>query len=125
MGFLVATIYRKPIFNFMAASSIVFNEHYELVMSRYPDGYFDIGVCDIPYGIGVGNMAYLNEVKKTVTQKNGSKTVVKAKQRYAKKDWDSKPPPQEYFDELQRVSKEQIIFGMALASAGTKLHIAQ
>lgn len=31
---------------------------------------------------------------------------------YSLKEWDKEPPPQAYFDELKRVSKEQIIFGI-------------
>lgn len=69
-------------------------------------------ICDIPYGINVGNMAYLNETKKTITQKNGSKTMVKSKVIYDKMDWDMSIPGQEYFDELCRISKNQIIFGV-------------
>jgi site-specific DNA-methyltransferase (adenine-specific) len=94
------------------SSSTVFNEDCSAVMARYPNGYFDLAVCDVPYGIGVGKMAYLNEVKKTVTQKNGSKSMVKAKQLYTEKEWDKEPPPQSYFDELRRVSKHQIVFGI-------------
>ena len=35
-----------------------------------PDKWFDLAVCDVPYGIGVGNMAYLSEMSTTVKQKN-------------------------------------------------------
>jgi site-specific DNA-methyltransferase (adenine-specific) len=93
--------------------STVFNEDCMTVMARYPDGYFDIATCDIPYGIGVGKMAYLKEVKKTVRQKNGTKlNGNRNKEVYTQKEWDKEPPPQSYFDELRRVSKHQIIFGI-------------
>lgn len=36
-----------------AKNSVVFNEDCMAVMARYPDRYFDVAVCDIPYGIGV------------------------------------------------------------------------
>lgn len=95
------------------ASSTVYNQHYSSVMSKYPDGYFDLAVCDIPYGIGVGKMAYLKEVKTTVRQKNGTKlNGNRNKEVYTQKEWDKEPPPQSYFDELRRVSKHQIIFGI-------------
>ena len=41
-------------------------------MARYPDGYFNLAVCDVPYGIDLGNMAFLKETKTTVKQKKRS-----------------------------------------------------
>ncbi len=83
------------------------------VMSRYPDGYFDLSLVDIPYGINVGKMAYLKETKTTTKQKNGNRlNGNKNKKVYTQKDWDIKPPEQSYFNELRRVSKHQIIFGV-------------
>lgn len=93
--------------------SIVFNEDCMIGLKRFTDGYFDLAICDIPYGINVGKMAYLSETKTTVKQKNGTRlNPNKTKQTYTKKDWDEKPPNQAYFDELKRVSKHQIIFGI-------------
>lgn len=93
--------------------SSVFNEDCIFGMKRFEDEYFDLAICDIPYGINVGNMAYLKETKTTVKQKNGNKlNPNKNKKVYTQKDWDNKPPNQEYFDELKRISKEQIIFGV-------------
>lgn len=95
-----------------AQPSTVYNASWENVRS-YPDGYFDLAICDIPYGIGVGKMAYLKEVKHEVTQKNGKKlNANRNKKPYTAKNWDSEPPTQAYFDELRRVSKHQIIFGI-------------
>jgi site-specific DNA-methyltransferase (adenine-specific) len=95
------------------AESFVFHEDCMVGLKRFPDGYFDLAICDIPYGIGVGNMAYLKEVSTTVRQKNGTRmNGNKNKKPYTQKQWDSEPPTQEYFDELKRVSKEQIIFGI-------------
>jgi len=56
-----------------APSSVVFNEDYMAGLKRFPDGYFDLAICDIPYGINVGQMAYLRETKTTVKQKNGTR----------------------------------------------------
>lgn len=84
-----------------------------LGMRRYPDGYFDIAICDVPYGIGVGKMAYLKEVNTTVKQRNGSRMNGNRNKRvYSEKGWDESAPGQNYFDELRRVSKEQIVFGV-------------
>ena len=93
--------------------SVVFNENCMVGLKRFPDCYFDLAICDIPYGINVGKMAYLKETKTTVKQKNGTRlNGNKNKEVYTQKDWDKEPPTQEYFDELKRVSKEQIIFGI-------------
>lgn len=95
------------------SSNTVFNEDCMTVMARYPDGYFDIATCDIPYGISIGKMAFLKEVKTTVRQKNGTKlNGNRNKKVYTQKEWDKEPPPQSYFEELRRVSKHQIIFGI-------------
>lgn len=97
----------------LVALSTVYLEDCMSLMARYPDNYFDIAVCDIPYGINVGKMAYLKEVKTTVRQKNGTKLNGNSnKEVYTQKEWDKEPPPQEYFNELKRISKHQIIFGI-------------
>ena len=82
------------------------------LMARYSDKYFDVAVIDPEYGINVGNMAYLKEVKTTVTQKNGTKlNANKKKTPYTKKNWDNKPPSDNFFNEIKRVSINQVIFG--------------
>lgn len=110
---LSSTRYIPPFIQANVMHSTVFNEDCMLTMARYPNGYFDLAVCDIPYGIDVGNMAYLKETKTTVKQKNGTRlNGNKNKTPYTQKEWDKEPPSQDYFDELQRVSKQQIIFGV-------------
>jgi len=76
--------------------SEVYNEDCMIGMSRYPDGYFDLAIVDPPYGID-----YAKRKHKTANSKI----------QYIPKDWDIKPPNKEYFDELKRVSKNQIIWG--------------
>lgn len=94
-------------------TSIVFNDDYKNVLPNFRNKYFDIAICDIPYGIDVGNMSFLKETKKTVNQKNGNKlNPYKNKKTYDFEDWDKIPPTQEYFDELKRISHHQIIFGI-------------
>ena len=67
-------------------------------MKQIPDKFFDLAVVDPPYGIhmdggkiGGGKLARPTE--------------------YTKKAWDKHAPDKSYFDELMRVSKNQIIFG--------------
>ena len=93
--------------------SQVFNEDCDSVMGRYSDKYFDWAICDIPYGINVGKMAFLKETGTTVKQKNGSRLNANSnKTPYSRKDWDSAVPGQSYFDEVKRISKNQVIFGV-------------
>lgn len=82
-----------------------------LGMKKYPDQYFDWCIADIPYGINVGNMAFTQETKKTVKQRNGNRLRI-PKDKYALKNWDTEVPDQAYFDEVRRISKNQIIFGV-------------
>ena len=75
-------------------SSIVTNEDCMELMARYPDKYFDLAVVDPPYGI---NFAKTH---------SGNRWIVRES-----KDWDKEIPSAEYFAELRRVSKNQIIWG--------------
>ena len=68
------------------------------VMRDYPDNYFDLAIVDPPYGINVNiNMG---------RRKGGKKSEY---HKFAGGDADS--PPVEYFNELKRVSADQIIWG--------------
>ena len=67
------------------------------IMAGYEDGYFDLAVVDPPYGIGAA---------KRPVQAGKYKRKI-----HNKKDWDSATPNEEYFIELKRVSKNQIIWG--------------
>ena len=65
-------------------------------MATVPDKYFDLAIVDPPYGIG-------DKFKGGKTGKMNFNEIVN-------KGWD-KVPSDEYFNELQRVSKNQIIWG--------------
>ena len=71
-------------------------------MKQYPDKYFDLAVCDPPYGIGFG------EFNRTNKSSNGQR--LKAN-KYKNSNWDDDIPNDEYFMELIRVSKNQIVWG--------------
>jgi site-specific DNA-methyltransferase (adenine-specific) len=79
--------------------SEVTNEDCMEGIARYPDKYFDLAIVDPPYGIGEDGG----------DKKRGTKSIKTP--IYNKKNWDSEPPKIEYFNELLRVSKNQIIFG--------------
>lgn len=93
--------------------SIVYNSKWQEITPKYPDKYFDFVIADIPYGIDVGNMAFIKENKTLVKQKNGAKiNPNKNKIIHEFSDWDKHAPGQDYFDEMVRISKHQIIFGV-------------
>ena len=83
--------------------SEVYNEDCIDVMKRYNDNYFDIAVVDPPYGLDLANMNMgVGKSKKASKIKN---------RKWKPKDWDKETPTADYFDELFRVSKNQIIWG--------------
>jgi site-specific DNA-methyltransferase (adenine-specific) len=73
------------------------------LMARYPDNYFDLAIVDPPYGIDA-------DVKNSTDKMQTKKSATKSK-KYGSQLWDSDIPTDEYFDELKRVSKKQIIWG--------------
>lgn len=68
------------------------------VMSTFPDGYFDLAIVDPPYGINANKFGLGR--RKNAKPRN-----------YKMGDWDSFAPGAEYFQELRRVSKNQIVWG--------------
>jgi site-specific DNA-methyltransferase (adenine-specific) len=63
-------------------------------MKQKPDKFYDLAIVDPPYGIGMG--ASLN---------------VNSKTKFINKNWDNEIPTDEYFEQLFRVSKNQIVWG--------------
>lgn len=73
------------------------NEDNMQLMARYPDRYFDLAIVDPPYGI---DRLHSGGMPKS----SGFKS-------WERKNWDNKIPTKEYFVELFRVSKNQIVWG--------------
>jgi site-specific DNA-methyltransferase (adenine-specific) len=75
--------------------NIVTNEDCMELMARYPDKHFELAIVDPPYG--------LERFKKggSIINKYGSENGI----------WNNEKPNEEYFNELFRVSKNQIIWG--------------
>ena len=69
------------------------NEDNMLMMARYPDNYFELSIVDPPYGINIENSG-------AMFKKFGNT-----------KGWDNLIPKNKYFQEIKRVSKNQIIWG--------------
>lgn len=61
------------------------------IMADIPDNTFDLCLCDPPYGIGISSNP--------------------ARQQHGKKDWDNNIPINKAFEEIARISKNQIIWG--------------
>ena len=61
------------------------------VLKSLPDNAFDLAICDPPYGLSYSKHS--------------------ARNNYISNDWDKNTPSREYFTELFRVSKNQIIWG--------------
>lgn len=72
-------------------------------MAKYPDNHFDLAVVDPPYGLDLANMNMgVGKRKKASKIQN---------RKWKPKDWDKETPTEEYFAQLFRVSKNQIIWG--------------
>jgi site-specific DNA-methyltransferase (adenine-specific) len=63
------------------------------IMAQYPDKYFDLAIVDPPYGIG--------DIRQS-----------KSRNLHSKIKWNNQIPSIEYFNELERVSKNRIIWGI-------------
>ena len=77
------------------ATSEAYNMDCMELMRQYPDKYFDLAVVDPPYGIGANKMQ-LGNGKRKFTEET---------------DWDNAIPTVEYWEQLFRVSKNQIVWG--------------
>lgn len=92
-------------------------------MKQFPDNAFDLAVVDPPYGIGADNFKngagaskdggklYSTAVKMKNRLNTGSGKLKNRLLNQSDCSWDSEPPQKEYFNELFRVSKNQIIWG--------------
>ena len=69
-------------------------------MKDIPDKFFELAIVDPPYGI------------KESAHRNISRTKLAKTKNYKKEIWDMKIPKQEYFQELYRISNNQIIWGI-------------
>jgi len=85
--------------------SINYNEDNMVTMKRFPDGFIDLAIVDPQTGQNEGKR-HVGRVRQ-IKQRNGSFMTVANK--HVVKDWDNEPPTQEYYDELFRISKHQII----------------
>jgi len=76
---------------FFMPTSTVYNIDCLEYLKTVPDKYFELAIVDPPYGINLSSNPF--------------------RQKQEKKNWDSEIPNEEYFNELNRVSSNQIIWG--------------
>lgn len=93
----------RPLLGAVPASE-VFNMDCMAGMGKYPDKYFDLAIVDPPFAVGRGNGNFGRGGKKSAQPKQYRKDLV----NYAEHN---ETPGEEYFSELFRVSKNQIIWG--------------
>jgi len=79
------------------------------LLKNTADNSYDLAILDPEYGIGESKRTQSRPL--TAKQKNGSRLYVSSARKHKVKDWDLKRPSHEYFKQVQRVSKNQIIFG--------------
>jgi site-specific DNA-methyltransferase (adenine-specific) len=85
----------KPVLCAVPSNKVYLEDCIE-ALKRFSDGYFDIAVVDPPYGIGANKMQL----------GNGKKKIYRGEA-----DWDNAIPTAEYWAQLFRVSKNQIVWG--------------
>lgn len=78
----------------------VFNQDCLIGMKEFPDKHFELAIVDPEYGIGMDGQ------KKSIC-----KNPKHNRKEHARKGWDSSIPEEAYFQQLFRISKEQIIWG--------------
>lgn len=74
------------------------------IMPTYPDKHFDIAICDPPYFAGVAKAGYFGKIQSSVGVKRGNFE--------CGDEWDNNIPDQAWMEEVVRISKHQIIFGI-------------
>lgn len=81
------------------------NEDCMDLLKRTPDNFYELAICDPPYGIDI--MEKSDRLGKAKTKwKSGGKF-----KDYKYSEWDQSTPKEKYWNELFRVSKNQIIWG--------------
>ena len=87
--------FAKPVLG--AVPSVVYNEDCVEGLKRFSDKHFDLAIVDPPYGIGFSSKKQSNFGKGGINHEY--------------KGWDEEIPKAEYWEQLFRVSKHQIVWG--------------
>ena len=97
---VIPCVSRCPSINFFNVDCIDF-------MRSKPDKCYDLAIVDPPYGIGAGKRVGTTYKEGTVRNKKGFGN----NKLYKSKEWDNQTPKEDYWSELFRVSKNQIVWG--------------
>ena len=89
---IIGDVSASPFFSFFNADNMV-------IMKQYPDKYFDLAIVDPPYAVGASDGSFGNRGYDSKSSKL---------KHYANHD---KTPEKEYFIELERISKNWIVWG--------------
>ncbi len=84
--------YVLPFFSFYNADNMA-------IMKTFKDKEFDLAIVDPPYGIGAGSVNFQSRTRK------------RPNKFHKVNDWDNAIPLEEYWKELFRISKNQIVWG--------------
>lgn len=113
------------------AQSLAFNMDCMEAMKEFPDKFFDLAVVDPPYGGGAkdtylhgafdgrfgGKGSCFEKYRKIKATRTGGTWAAKYETKIS--EWDV-APDNEYFTELERISKNRIIWGATTSSC--RLH---
>jgi site-specific DNA-methyltransferase (adenine-specific) len=75
------------------------------LMRDTPDGFYDLAIVDPPYGIGCDGVGMSGRAS------NSKRFKSFAGSSYSGGSWDRTPPQAKYFEEVLRVSRNQVIWG--------------
>src|SRR5690606_16553547 len=89
--------------------SIAQNRDCMEAMAEFPDKFFDLAIVDPPYGINADKAQ--NAAAEQREKANGKSKAGRGWKKYKNTEWDKEMTKDEYFKELFRVSKNQIIWG--------------
>ncbi len=96
MRFMVRRIFITPRKEELSTINVAYHMDCTDILWELPENAFDLAVVDPPYGLNIrGDMG----------RRKGKP------RKYKPVFWDAKPPPPEYFRELRRVSRHQVIWG--------------
>lgn len=90
----------------VVGSTVILGDCVE-VMKGFEDNQFDLAIVDPPYGIGAGKRIGTTYKEGVLKNKKGFGN----NKLYKSKDWDNEVPTAEYWEQLFRVSKNQIVWG--------------
>lgn len=96
---------------FTVGNITCYNEDYRDVLPLFDAKHFTLATPDPNYGIGAAKMAFTRDTNRPCKQKNGSKLIV-PKKAYLQKDWDDEAPDYSFYTDIERISDNQIIWGV-------------